>query len=115
MHSSDRQNLVYARFTAEKRAEIRQLITAALIEEHRRKPLGQGSDALERVKNFFSRPPSYALYSRVPMREWQLIRVPVTPGAAPVPCNDTVYRDEMEAYHAVFLQHCTDLMASEES
>jgi branched-chain amino acid transport system permease protein len=83
VHSSDRQHLVYARFNTEKRAEIRQLITAALIEEHRRKPLGQGSDALERVKNFFSRPPSYALYSRVPMREWQLIRVPVKPGAPP--------------------------------
>ena len=113
MQSSDRQHLVYARFNAEKRAEIRQLITAALIEEHRRKPLGQGSDALERVKNFFSRPPSYALYSRVPMREWQLIRVPVTPGTPPTPCDDTVYRDEMEAYHAVFLRHCADLMAPE--
>ncbi len=111
MASPDKQHIVYARFNAAKRAEIKALITPALIEEHRLKPLGQGSDALERVKNYFARPPYYGLYSRTAMREWQLIRLPVTSGAPPQPLNDTVYRDENTAYHAVFLRHVEDLMA----
>lgn len=107
----DRQHLVYARFNAALRQRIRASITPALIEEHRQKPLGQNSDALERVKNFLSRPPSYGLYSRVAMREWQIIRLPVTPGQPPQPIEDTVYRSEAEAYHAVFLKHVADLLA----
>ncbi len=110
----DKQHLVYARFNEAKRAEIKGLITGALIEEHRRKPLGQGSDALQRVKNFFSRPPTYALYSRVPMRTWQVIRMPITPGQPPQPVDEVVFDDEMTAYHAVFLRHVADLLADGE-
>jgi branched-chain amino acid transport system permease protein len=108
--AADKQPLVYARFTATLRAQIKTLITPALIEEHRLKPLGQNSDALERVKNFLSRPPSYALYSKVPMREWQIIRMPITPGLPPQPIDEIIYRDERTAYHAVFLQHLAELM-----
>jgi branched-chain amino acid transport system permease protein len=107
----DKQPLTYARFTQQLRAHIKTLITPALIEEHRLKPLGQGSDALERVKNFLSRPPTYGLYSRVPMREWQLIKLPIRAGEPPRPLDDVVYRDEATAYHAVFLKHLDDLMA----
>ncbi len=110
----DKQPFVYARFTAALRAQIKLLITPALIEEHRLKPLGQNSDALERVKNFLSRPPSYALYSKVPMQEWQIIRMPITPGKPAQPIDKTIYRDERTAYHAVFLQHLADLMAPED-
>lgn len=109
--STDKQHLVYARFNAGLRSQIRSLITPALIEEHRRRPLGQGSDALERVKNYFQRPPSYGLYSRLAMREWQVIRLPVVPGQSPQPLDDSVYTDEGAAYHAVFLQHVADLLA----
>lgn len=109
--TSDKQHLVYARFTAKLRTHIRTLITPALIEEHRLKPLGQGGDALERVKNFLCRPPTYGLYSRVPMREWQVIRLPITPGKPPQPIDSTIFRDESSAYHAVFLKHLEDLMA----
>lgn len=109
--TSDKQHLVYARFTAALRARIKTLITPALIEEHRLKPLGQGSDTLERVKNFLSRPPTYGLYSRAPMREWQVIRLPITPGKPPQPIDNVIYRDESSAYHALFLKHLEDLMA----
>jgi branched-chain amino acid transport system permease protein len=108
---TDKQHLTYARFTATLRTHIKTLITPALIEEHRLKPLGQGSDDLERVKNFLSRPPAYGLYSRIPMREWQLIRLPIgAPGKMPQPIDGVIYRDEAKAYHAVFLQHLDDLM-----
>ncbi|MGH8595314.1 MAG: hypothetical protein ACREXT_01500 [Gammaproteobacteria bacterium] len=107
----DKQALVYARFNRNLRAQVQALITPSLIEEHRLQPLGQGSDALERVKNFLSRPPTYGLYSRLPMREWQIIRLPIAPGSKPQPIEDTIYRDEGRAYHAVFLKHLEDLLA----
>jgi branched-chain amino acid transport system permease protein len=108
---SDQQVIAYVRFTDRLKAELRTLCTAELIEEHRRKPLGQHSDALERVLNFFRRPPSYGLYSTKPYREYRLIRLPVKPGATPTPLDGTVYTDKNEAMHAVFLCHVRDLMA----
>lgn len=110
--ASDKQHLVYAQFNITLRAHIKTLITAALIEEHRQQPLGQGSDALERIKNYFSRPPLFGLYSRTPMREWQIIRLPVALAQGPQPIDDTVFTREREAYHAVFLKHVAHLMAN---
>ena len=78
--SPDRQHQTYAIFNARLRAEIRGLITPALLEEHRTNPLGRHSDALARVVNFLRRPPHYALYSAKPMREWQVIALPIAAG-----------------------------------
>jgi branched-chain amino acid transport system permease protein len=112
MATVDRQHQAYALFNARLKAEIRASITPALIAEHRAKPLGRHSDALERVLNFFRRPPAYALYSRTPMREWQLIRLPIAAGSPPAPLDDTVYTSEAEAMHALFTRHVDDLLAN---
>ena len=107
---ADRQRIAHARFMETLKAELRRLVTEDLIEEYRRKPLGQHSDALERLLNLFRRAPSYALYSRTPCREYQVIRLPITAGAGPAPIEDTVYTDQNAALHAVFLRHVGDLM-----
>lgn len=109
---ADRQLLVYARFTEELKAEIRPLITEDLIEEHRRRPLGQHSDTLMRLLNMFRRAPAYALYSRIPCQEFQVIRLPVTEGSEPTPVDNVIYTDQNEALHAVFLRNLEDLMRS---
>ena len=109
--SPDRQHQTYAIFNARLRAEIRGLITPALIEEHRANPLGRHSDALARVVNFLRRPPHYALYSGKPMREWQLIALPIAAGQPPQPLDDVVHTSEDAAIHAVFLRHIADLQA----
>ena len=111
---ADRQELVHARFTAKLRRELRALITEDLIDEHRRQPFGQHSDALERVLNFLRRPPHYGLYARKPCREYQIVRLPIAPGAMPEALDDTVYTDERAAAHAVFLRHVEDLMRERE-
>lgn len=105
VYPADRQLICLERFVAKVAAEITPLITAEVIEEHRRDPLGRHSDDLERILNFFRKGPSFALYSRVPCREFQVIRLPITPGAGPMPIDDVVYTDEDEAMHAVFLHH----------
>ncbi len=111
---ADRQALVAARFDANLRRELRALIDEDLIDEHRRQPLGRHSDALERVLNYFRRPPRYGLYARVPCREFVVIRLPVRPGAGPEAVDDVVYTDENEAMHAVFTLHVADLMRADE-
>lgn len=108
---ADRQLLVLERFDARLRAQIKALLDDDLIEEHRRRPLGQHSDALERVLNYFRRPPHFGLYERMPCREFQIIALPVIPGEPPQPIEDTVYTDADEAYHAVFLKHVELLRA----
>lgn len=107
---ADKQAIVYEQFNAEMKRGIRALVTEDLIDEYRRQPLGRHSDALERVLNFFRRPPRYGLYARVPCREFQVIRVPIEPGAPPALVDGTVYTDESAAQHAVFLCHVADLM-----
>lgn len=109
--SPDRQHQVYAMFNARLRADIRRLVTPALIEEHRQAPLGPYSDALGRVVNFFRRPPHYGLYSPVPMRQWQIIALPITPGSDPTPLDEVRYASEADAIHAVFLRHIAELAA----
>lgn len=111
---ADRQLIVYERFTAKLKQQLRKLITEDLIDEHRRQPLGQHSDGLERVLNFFRRPPRYALYARVPCTEYRVVRLPVAPGSEPQPVDSTVYTDENEAMHAVFLMHVADMMRGDE-
>ncbi len=108
----DKQLQAYALFNAQLKEEIKALITPELIDEYRRQPLGRHSDALERVLNFFRRPPAYALYSPVAFREWQIIRLPIDPKAPPTPVEDAVYHSENEAYHALFMRNVEDLMAS---
>lgn len=107
---ADRQRIAYARFTENLKAQLRLLVSEGLIDEHRRKPLGQHSDALERLLLQFHRAPTYALYSRKACREYQMIRLPVVAGTPPTPIDDTVYTDKNAALHAVFLRHLEDFM-----
>ena len=65
-----------------------------------------------RLLNMFRRAPAYALYSRNPCREFQVIRLPVQEGSEPTPIDEVVYTDQNEALHAVFLRNLEDLMRS---
>ncbi|MEM7294273.1 MAG: hypothetical protein AAF420_12905 [Pseudomonadota bacterium] len=108
---ADRQYLCYERFRAKLKVQILDLLSEDLIDEHRQKPLGQHSDGLERVLNFFRRPPSFGLYERVTGREYQVIALPIEWGKPPQPLDDHVYTDQNEAMHAVFLKHVEALKA----
>ena len=107
---ADRDQLARTRFTDKLKARLRMLITEDLIEEHRRQPLGQHGDALERVLNFFRTPPRYALYSSKPCHEYRVIKLPIVGGRPPHAVDDEIYTDENEAMHAVFLKHIEDLL-----
>ena len=109
----DRDLLVYQRFDEQVRSALRPLITEELIAEHAAKPLGQHSDALERVLNYLRRAPQtgkYVLICTKPHVEW---RVGVLAGVRGQPVrvlDDAVFSSEAEAYHAVFLRRIRGLL-----
>ncbi len=91
------------------------MITDELIAEHERQPLGQHSDALERVLNYFRRQPipdKYAIVCTVPDREWRICRLSGRRGVGPALIDDEVFNSEEKAHHAVFLRRIRDLRGS---
>ena len=112
--SHDRQLVFFKEFDRRIRLSLRKLVSDAVIEEHRRKPLGQHSDALERLLNYFRRGSmagKLALY-RADSRDqcFGLVRLS---GRREVPSErvpDIAFTSVNEAYHAVFLSRIEALM-----
>jgi branched-chain amino acid transport system permease protein len=105
---------VYKAWDARMRARIRALITDDLIAEHRRKPLGQHSDALERVLNYLRRQPQAQKYIIVCVRPWEEWRIGVLSGVrgvAPTISSEERFTSELEAEHGVFVRRVRDLMS----
>ena len=112
----DRDKVYRERFDTQLRAHLRTLITPALIEEYRASPLGQHSDDLERVLNFFRRAPfegKYALFELEANRKYKIVTATGRAGGLPEDVDGTVYTDKNEALHAVFLKRVDALMAGD--
>jgi branched-chain amino acid transport system permease protein len=110
----DRQALVYEDWDRKQRERIRALVTDELIEEHARKPLGQHSDALERVLAYFRRQPNAGKYIIVATEPWQEYRIAALSGergVLPTILDDETYGTEEAAMHGVFLRRLRDLGA----
>lgn len=111
----DRQSAFFAAFDRRIRQSLKALVNEAMIEEHRAKPLGQHSDALERVLNYFRRSSmagKLAIYRADPRIEsYGLVRLS---GCREVPSEQVpgiAFASLNEAYHAVFLSRIEELMA----
>ena len=98
-------------FDAMTRAYLKKIITEDLIEEHRRKPSGRHSEALERVLAYFRRLPlqhQYALH-RDPAG-FRIVALSTDRRGRPQPVDDARYPTLNDAYHGVFLKKLKDLM-----
>jgi branched-chain amino acid transport system permease protein len=94
---------------------LKTLVTDELIEEHRLKPLGQHSDALERLLNYFRRgpvPDKYAVMAIKPFEAYRVVALAGRRGVPPRLVEDRMYATLEEAYHAVFLRRINDLLES---
>ena len=114
MESGDRQLLVYADWDRKQRERIRELVTDELVEEHARMPLGQHSDALERILAYFRRQPNAGKYVVVAAEPWQEYRIAVLSGRRgelPRLLDDETFTSEEAAMHGVFLRRIRDLGA----
>jgi branched-chain amino acid transport system permease protein len=112
----DKQAIYYRRFDKRLRDRLKALATPEVIEEHRQKPLGQHSDALSRLLNYFRRgevSDKYAIM-RQPgqFHAYKILAFSGVRGAPPRLVDDRIYSDINEAYHAVFLLRVNDLMES---
>ena len=112
----DRDTVYRERFDRQLRAHLRTLVTPALIEEYRASPLGQHSDDLERVLNYFRRAPfegKYVLFELEANRKYKIVTTTGAGGGLPQDVDGTIYTDKNEALHAVFLKRVDALMASD--
>ena len=114
---ADKQ-LVYRRlFDKRLRDALKKSITPELIAEHQAKPLGQHSDALDRLLNYFRReemPDKYAILQVGPLKScsYRVMALSGHAGHPPRLVDDKLYPTLNEAYHAVFLLRVNDLLAS---
>ncbi len=115
MEAVDRQLQVYADWDRKQRERIRALITDELIEEHARGPLGQHSDALQRVLAFFRRQPQWGKYIVVASKPWEEYRIAALSGVRGQPArivDDATFPTEEAAMHGVFMRRVRELMES---
>ncbi|MCU0869325.1 MAG: branched-chain amino acid ABC transporter permease, partial [Burkholderiales bacterium] len=111
----DKQTIYYRRQDKLLRDYLKTLIDEALIAEHRAKPLGQHSEALERVLNYFRRAgvaDKYAIQTITPFAAWRVVALSGRRGVPPRQVDDVVHTRLDDALHAVFLRRVNDLMES---
>jgi branched-chain amino acid transport system permease protein len=109
----DRSLVVYARWDARTRKALRATIDDDLLAEHQAKPLGQHSDRLERVLNYFRRAPQakkYVVMCTLTWTEWRIGVLSGVRGVPPTLLDDERFDSELAAQHGVFLRRVRDLM-----
>lgn len=113
---TDNKDLLYfRRFDKNQRDYLKGLICNEIIEEHRAKPLGQHSEALERVLLYFRRAPmddKYAVHRLGPNGPYRIIAIAGRRGISPRVVEDKEYTTIEDAYHGVFMRRVHDLLES---
>ena len=110
---ADKDYVYFRRFDKHQRDFLKTLITDDVIEQHRQQPLGQHSEALERLLLYFRRQPQadkYAIEALQPFRAYRIVALSGQRGVAPREVEDTIYDSAEAAYHGVFLRRIQDLL-----
>lgn len=111
----DKDVIYFRRYDKMQRDYLKTLIKPEIIEEHERQPLGQHSEALERVLLYFRRAKledKYALHSAGPHGPYKIIAFSGQRGVSPRLVDDREYGTLDEAYHGVFMRRVHDLLES---
>jgi hypothetical protein len=92
--------------------EVKPRVTQAIVDEHRRRPIGKHSDDLERVliylrKHHLEMEGKYILVCTKPHEEWRIARLSGKPGVPPELLSDS-FSDRYEAEHGLFLKRLAD-------
>jgi branched-chain amino acid transport system permease protein len=113
--TEDKDELYHRRFDKMQRDYLKKLVCDEVIAEHRAKPLGQHSEALERLLLYFRRAPQedkYALHRAGPNGPYKIVAFSGMRGTSPRIVEDKEYATIEEAYHGVFMRRVHDLMES---
>ncbi|MEE3287888.1 MAG: branched-chain amino acid ABC transporter permease [Pseudomonadota bacterium] len=111
----DKDQLAFRRYDKNQRDFLKTLVTDEVIEEFKKKPLGQHSEALERLLTYFRRQPmvdKYAIQCVEPFKAYQIVALSGLPGVAPRLVEDEVYTSREDAYVGVFTRRVQDLLES---
>jgi branched-chain amino acid transport system permease protein len=110
------KDVVYRRrFDKMQRDYLKTLVCPEVIEEHRRSPSGQHSEALERLLIYFRGRPQvdkYAIQVVELFKAYRIVAISGKRGVAPRIVEDKIYTTQEEAFHGVFLRRVQDLLES---
>ncbi|GAB5469372.1 MAG: hypothetical protein Kilf2KO_24020 [Rhodospirillales bacterium] len=103
---------VYEHFNAKTRIYLKSVINERLIEEHRKRPIGQHSEPLERLLAYFRRLPLSEQYAvkREAGDSFRIVRLSGLRGRPPKMVDEAEHRTLEAAYHAIFLRQIDELM-----
>ena len=113
--TQDKDFLYHRRFDKMQRDYLKTLVCDEVIEEHKNKPLGQHSEALERLLLYFRRVPQidkYAIKRDDQSKTFKIVAFSGIRGMSPRLVEDKEYKTMEEAYHGVFLRRVYDLLES---
>ena len=112
----DDKDIVYRQYFDKMQCEfLKTLVCDEMVEEHKSKPLGQHSEALERLLHFFRCAPQkekYAIKRDELSNTFKIIALSGERGTPPRSVEDKKYETIQDAYHGVFLRRVRDLMES---
>ncbi|MEZ5922942.1 MAG: branched-chain amino acid ABC transporter permease [Hyphomicrobiaceae bacterium] len=109
----NKDEVYFRRFDKNQREYLKTLITPELIEEFKQRPVGQHSEALERLLNYFRRQPQndkYAVMVVEQFKAYRIVALSGVRGVAPRLVEDKIYPSIEEAYKGVFLRRVQDLL-----
>jgi branched-chain amino acid transport system permease protein len=110
------KDLVYMRrFDKMQRDYLKTLVCPEVINEHRRSPQGQHSEALQRLLIYFRSRPQVDKYAIVTVELYKAYRIVALSGFRGVPprvVEDKIYPTLQEAFHSVFMRRVQDLLES---
>ena len=111
----DKDFLYFRRFDKMQRDFLKTLVCDEVIEEHKNKPLGQHSEALERLLLYFRRAPQidkYAIRHNEKSNTYKIVAFSGVRGVSPRLVEDKEYGSVEDAYHGVFLRRVHDMLES---
>lgn len=109
----DKDLIYWRRYDKIQRDFLKTIVSDEIIEEHKRSPLGQHSEALERLLLYFRRAPmvdKYAIVAVEPFKAYRIVALSGQRGVAPRLVEDKIYTSQEEAYHGVFTRRVQDLL-----
>ena len=109
----DKDEVYRKRFDKMQREFLKTLICEDIINEHKNKPLGQHSEALERVLYYFRRAgmnDKYVVKCEEPFQKYKIMALSGIRGRSPRLVEDKIYETVNAAYHGLFLRRVQDLM-----
>ena len=113
--SEDKDYLYHRRFDKMQRDYLKTLVCDEVIDEHKSKPLGQHSEALERLLLYFRRVPQndkYAIRRDEISNIYKIVAFSGVRGMSPRLVEDKEYQTIEDAYHGVFVRRVYDLLES---